>query len=144
MKTLEKIKNCYKSHTLDGRDLTRLAQFIHEDQLKDFGIKLKDGCEGTHIHTEFTRENILKQLEKDVAFGFQKALDKRGISASLMHEVVMMWNWILEEGLENFTSYAMYGLPTFKATAVKYGFDNPIGEDKGSESHYNEDDYYYD
>ena len=32
----------------------------------------------------------------------------------------------------------MYGLPIFKATAVKYGFENPIGEDTGSEKKYNE------
>jgi hypothetical protein len=32
----------------------------------------------------------------------------------------------------------MYGLPIFKATAQKYGFNNPIGEDTGSEEKYNE------
>ena len=84
----------------------------------------------------FTRENVLKQLEKDVAFGFEKALGKRGISSSFMYEVVKMWNWVLEEGLENFDNYPMYGLPLFKATAVKYGFDNPIGDDDGDEEEY--------
>lgn len=37
----------------------------------------------------------------------------------------------------------MYGLPLFKATALLYGFDNPIGDDSGSEEYYNEEDYYY-
>lgn len=32
--------------------------------------------------------------------------------------------------------YAFYGLPLFKATAVKYGWDNPIGEDSGRERKY--------
>ena len=41
-------------------------------------------------------------------------------------------------GLENFDEYPMYGLPIFKATAIKYGFENPIGEDSGSEDYYNE------
>ena len=53
-----------------------------------------------------------------------------------------MWNWILEEGFENYdedNGYAQYGLPLFKATAVKYGFDNPIGEDSGRESKYASD-----
>lgn len=58
-----------------------------------------------------------------------------------MYEVVQMWNCILEEGLEDFDSYAMYGLPLFKATAVKYGFDNPIGDDTGAEDHYEEQGY---
>ena len=54
-----------------------------------------------------------------------------------------MWNWILEEGLEDWDddNYAMYGLPLFKATAVKYGFENPIGDDNGDESYYDESDY---
>ena len=33
--------------------------------------------------------------------------------------------------LEN--DYRFYRLPLFKATAVKYGWDNPIGEDSGRE-----------
>jgi hypothetical protein len=33
----------------------------------------------------------------------------------------------------------MYGLPLFKATALKYGFNNPIGDDLGSEDKYNEE-----
>lgn len=138
MKTLQQVKEMYKSQTIDGRDLSRLMQFIPEEELKDFGLELKDEYVGTHKHIEFTKENVLIQLEKDVAFGFEKALNQRGISAGLMSEVVQMWNWILEEGLEDFDDYPMYGLPIFKATAVKYGFENPIGEDTGSEESYNE------
>jgi len=138
MKTLQQVKEMYKSQTIDGRDLSRLMQFIPEEELKDFGLELKYEYVGTHKHIEFTKENVLIQLEKDVAFGFEKALNQRGISAGLMAEVVQMWNWILEEGLEDFDDYPMYGLPIFKATAVKYGFENPIGEDTGSEESYNE------
>lgn len=71
-------------------------------------------------------------------FGFEKALDQRGISASLMFYVVLRWNQVLEEGLENYPeeNYAM--LPLFKATAVKYGWENPIGDDNGDEEFYNE------
>lgn len=123
---------------MDNRDLHRLAEFFPEDQLKDIGVEVKPESVGTWKHKEFTRENVIEQLKEDVAFGFEKALNKRGISSSFMHSCVKMWNWILEEGLENFDDYEMYGLPTFKATAIKYGFDNPIGEDSGSESHYNE------
>lgn len=137
MKTLNQIKELYKSNCVDNRDLHRLAPFIPEKQFKDFGIAMKDEFVGTHQHIEMTKENILLQLEQDVAFGFDKALNQRGISASLMYEVVSMWNWILEEGLENFDDYAMYGLPLFKATALKYGFANPIGNDSGSEDYYN-------
>lgn len=37
--------------------------------------------------------------------------------------------------LEN--DYRFYGLPLFKATAVKYGWNNPIGEDSEREKKYN-------
>lgn len=138
MKTLQQVKELYKFQCLDGRDLIRLSRFIPESELNDFGLKLSEGHAGSHEHDDFTRENILEQLKEDVAFGFEKALNKRGISAGMMAEVVQMWNWILEEGLEDFDKYPMYGLPIFKATAVKYGFENPIGEDTGSEEFYNE------
>lgn len=138
MKSLQTIKELYKSRTIDGRDLSRLMQFIPESELKDFGIELKEEYIGKHNHIEFTKKNVLIQLEKDVDFGFEKALNQRGISSSIMAEVVQMWNWILEEGLEDFDEYPMYGLPIFKATALKYGFENPIGDDNGSESEYNE------
>ena len=136
MKTLEQIAQCYTSSTLDGRDLHRLAQFIPEDMLHRFGLELNPEAQGKHEVVEFTRENVLKQLEEDVEFGFEKALDQRGISSGLMYNVVKMWNWILEEGLEDFDTYAQYGLPLFKATAVKYGFENPIGDDNGDELKY--------
>ena len=135
MKTLDFIIENYKSETLDGRDLNRLAQFIPKERLSEIGMSLKDESVEWNPK-EFTRENVLEQLKSDVEFGFEKALGKRGISAGLMYEVVSMWNWVLEEGLEDFDDYAQYGLPLFKATAVKYGFDNPIGEDSGSEYEY--------
>lgn len=141
MKTLEQILK-YESNTLDGRDLTRLAAFIPEDKMSDLGLELHPEWKGKHVPIEFNRENVLKKLEGDLSFAFEKALDKRGISAGLMYSVIQMWNWILEEGLEDFKNYAQYGLPLFKATAVKYGFENPIGDDEGNEFKYSSN--YYD
>ena len=122
MKSLEQIKKDYKSETIDGRDLTRLMHFILENELSDFGITLKEEYIGKHECIPFTKENVLKQLEEDVQFGFEKATNERGISSWLMYEVVKMWNWILEEGLENFDNYGSYGMPLFIATAKKYDF----------------------
>lgn len=136
MKTLEQVKEMYKSKTLDGRDVSRLMQFLPEEDLAHFGISLKPEYVGKHTFIPFTKDNVLKQLEEDVDFGFYKAMNKRGISAGLMYDVVSMWNWILEEGLEDFDDYAQYGLPLFKATAMKYGFKNPIGEHAGNEHQY--------
>ena len=143
MKTLEQLIKDYKDSTLDGRQSYRFAQFLTFDKLTKFGLEPEDGVteeEWNKNVKPFTRENVLAQLEEDVAFGFEKALDKRGISSWMMFECVKFWNNILEEGLENWSdsNYAMYGLPLFKATAVKYGWDNPIGSDTGNENKYGE------
>lgn len=134
MKTLDQIIELYKTETLDGRDVVRLCDFLPPDKWATFGISLKEGVDPSTIVTkEFTRDNVLEQLKLDVAFGFEKALNKRGISAGLMYEVVEMWNWVLEEGLQGFESYAQYGLPLFKATAIKYGFPDEIDGFYGDE-----------
>jgi hypothetical protein len=141
MKTLEQIKSSYKSNTLDGRDLNRLIAFVPFNMLPFCGIKANEGVTEEQWNEDLkplTRENIIEQLKSDVEFGFEKALNKRGLSAGMMASVISMWNWILEEGLEDLgdDDYAEYGLPIFKATALKYGFDNPIGDDTGSEYKY--------
>lgn len=147
MKNLEEVAQTIKDETLDGRFNKRLTQFIPSNMLEKFSLKLMDDVSpekwDSHV-IPFTRENVLKQLKEDVAFGFKKALDCRGISASLMFNVVLNWNKILEEGLENWdeNNYAQYGLPLFKATAVKYGWDNPIGDDEGDEPCYSEEWYF--
>lgn len=142
MQTLEEIAIFYKDNTIDGRKTRRLAQFLRFDQLSLFGLKPIDGFTEEEYNKDvkpFTRENVLEQLKKDVEFGFEKALSKRGISSAMMFECVKFWNDILEEGLEYWSDddYEMYGLPLFKATAVKYGWDNPIGDDYGNEYKYN-------
>lgn len=140
MKTLEQIKAGYISQALDGRDITRLARFFPLEDLAHFELEVKNGV--VHAPVPFTRENVLAALKNDVEFGFEKALSKRGISAGLMFICVQMWNWVLEEGLESYneeTGYVQYGLPLFKATAVKYGFPNPIGTDDGDEPEYTSD-----
>lgn len=142
MKTLDEIVNNYDKWSvfIDDRFGARLAQFLTQEQLEKIGFKWI-GKDPYPEPKEWTRENILSQLEKDVEFGFEKALDKRGISASLMFEVVLRWNRVLEEGLEDYSEddYSMYGLPLFRATAEKYGWENPIGDDSGSEDYYNEE-----
>lgn len=139
MKTIQEILDNWKDYEtpLDDRFGKRLCNFLTEEQAKLIGWQVADGCQWSEPK-EWTKENILAQLKEDVAFGFEKALDQRGISAGLMFDVVLKWNRVLEDGLEAWdkNNYAQYGLPLFKATAVKYGFDNPIGDDDGDEYRY--------
>lgn len=144
MKTIEEILKNYKEEWatfLDDRFGARLCQFLTEEQMESIGFSMKEEYKGQHVVKEWTRENILEQLKDDVEFGFEKALNRRGISSGLMFDVVRKWNKVLEEGLEDWDEdhYAMYGLPLFKATAVKYGWDNPIGDDNGDESEYGDE-----
>jgi len=133
---LEAIKGGKESQTLDGRDYARLCDFFPVADWEALGFKLKDGAE-PKPPKPWTQEAVVAQLAEDLAFGFEKALNRRGISASLMYETVKMWMWVLDDAeLRDFDSYAQYGLPLFKAVAIKYGLPNAIGDDDG-------DDYKY-
>lgn len=122
MKSKEYIIENHKSECLDGRDMSRLSQFLKEEDLPKIGVYLKEEYVGTHEVIPFTKENVLNQLEKDVAFGWNKAINRRGISSELMYYTVKFWNWVLEDGLEDFDEYGLYGKPMFKETAEKYGW----------------------
>lgn len=153
MLTLQQIKESvigketyerYAAEIIDNRDFSRLIRFFPAEDWKIFGFELKEGKDAP-TPIEYTKENVLKYLQSDLEFSFEKALGRRGISSNLMYEVIKMWMWVLEDDLYKFEEYAMYGLPLFKAVAVKYGFKNPIGEDSGSEgkydNNYDEGDY---
>lgn len=142
MKSLQQIYS-YKSSSLDGRDVSRLSAFIPVEDWPKFGLKVAEGVDLATIKIEkLTKANIMKHLKRDLAFAFEKALGKRGISASLMNDVIKMWMWVLDDELADCEEYAQYGLPLLKKVAVKYKLENPIGEDKGDEYKYSsEADY---
>lgn len=132
---LEAVRSGRKSACLDYRDYARLCDYFSTEEWHYFGFKLKEGAEPPPVK-EWTEENIKEDMRRDLEFAFEKALDRRGISASLMYEVIKMWLWILEDPLQDFEDYAYYGLPLLKEVAVKYGFPNPIGDDTGTEPKY--------
>lgn len=139
MKTIEEILKNYSEYKtpIDDRFGRRFSGFLTQEQAAKIGFVPKEGHEWP-APKAWTKENVLAQLKADVEFGFEKALNQRGISSGLMFDVVLKWNRVLEDGLENYDEncYAQYGLPLFKATAEKYGFENPIGDDTGSETIY--------
>lgn len=139
MKPQEEIVT-YESQTLDGRDISRLADFMTKEQvIAHPTLNLRDENAEWH-QVEYTRENIIGRLKSDLAFAFEKALDKRGISAGCMFYVIKMWMWVLHEheDLINWPGdkYAQYGLPLLKAVALRYDLPNEIGEDNGDEFSY--------
>lgn len=127
-------KNRESCELLDGRDYARLTNFFEDEYLSVLGFEKTAGA--TREVKEWTFDNVLGQLTEDLDFAFLKALNRRGISSSLMYEVVKMWMWVLEDDLQYFEEYAQYGLPLYKAVAVKYRLPNPIGDDTGTERKY--------
>lgn len=109
---------------IDSRDIRRLAEFVPEDQLYRLEIVPVDDYYHTSKVLEFTEENIIKQLKRDVEFGFVKATEHRGISSALMIDVVRMWCWILENGLEDYRNTSEYGADYFRAVQKHYGWTN--------------------
>lgn len=143
MKTLEQIKSYKSGRTcaiIDARDISRLLQFFKPSEWRNvMGFEPADGVtDENYSVSDFTKEKVLQLMAKDLAFSFEKALSQRGISSSLMFEVMKMWMWVLDDELADFTDYPMYGLPLYKAIALKYSLPNPIGEDDGNESKYGE------
>jgi hypothetical protein len=140
MKTLEQILEYKSEGCIDGRDMTRLADFVPVADWPKIGVEAKEGADLSGFRVaELTEANVKERLTGDLDFAFEKALNKRGISASLMWSVVKMWLWVLDDPLADSEDYAQYGLPLFKAVAVKYGLPNPIGDDRGDESRYESD-----
>lgn len=144
MKTIEEILN-YQSETIDGRDISRLAVFMTREQIDAAGLTLRDP-DVEWVPQELTRENVLTKLKGDLDFAFEKALDKRGLSAGMMYSVIKMWMWVLDEHQDLIDwpddNYAQYGLPLFKAVALRYDLPNEIGDDEGDEFVYSsEADY---
>lgn len=137
---LDAVKNGKKTQAIDERDFSRLVDFFPIKDWEIFGFEVKAECDKNKIPPpeKLTKKNVLSHLKSDLEFAFEKALNKRGISSSCMYEVIKMWLWVLDDELADFDNYAMYGLPLYKAVALKYNLENPIGKDSGDEDKYNE------
>jgi hypothetical protein len=103
----------------DRRFTKRFCSFLTIDEAKQLGFNYQ--CEGGYIPKEWTEENIIAQLKEDLNFTIEKAINHRGISSSLMHDVLKSWCIVLENGLEN-TGYGWYGDKLIKAIDESYGF----------------------
>ena len=103
----------------DRRFTKRFCSFLTIDEAKKFGFNYQ--CEGEYIPKEWTEENVIAQLESDLDFAIEKSTNHRGISSSLMHDVLKSWCIVLENGLEK-TDYGWYGDKLIKAIDEYYGF----------------------
>ena len=128
LKTIEYIIENYSQFEtfFEDRFGKRLCDFLNVEQMAKIGWKYKDEKQNAeHKIKEFTKENVLAQLKRDVEFGWEKACNHRGISSELMFYVVLSWCRVLEDGLESWDidNFYPYGTPLFKAVAEKYGWE---------------------
>ena len=122
MKTINEILENYEEYEtfMVDRFGVRLCNFLTVEQAEKIGFSFKEEYKDKHVPKEWTEENIIEQLKKDILFGWEKACDERGISSNLMYEVVKTWCKVLENEYEDFDDYGPYGKPLFKAVARKY------------------------
>ena len=123
MKNIKEILENYDEYRtiLEDRFGVRLCNnFLTREEAIQIGFKPLEGIEW-ETPKEFNRENVITQLKKDVAFGYEKAMDERGISASLMYNVVKSWLKVLEDN-RTYPEYDDYGKEFFKEVANVYNY----------------------
>lgn len=109
-------ENC---NFIDHRDKARLLDFLKSEDWPKLGFELKEGM--THQPVAFTHENVMERLLKDLKFAESKAENERGISASLMFDVLKMWGWVLDdEEVWKWEEYDSYGWPLIRHMKAKY------------------------
>lgn len=103
----------------ERRFTKRFIDFLPTSEWGKFGYGYKG--EEEYIPKEWTEENVITQLKYDLDFAIEKAINHRGISSSLMYDVLKSWCIVLENGLEK-TEYGWYGDSLIKAIDEYYDF----------------------
>lgn len=124
MKTLEYVKTHLdefeEDKFFDRRFTARFVDFLPLDEWKEFGFRYIG--EEKFEEIEWTEENVLAQLKRDVMFGHEKAEAERGISSELMAMVVNAWCKVLENGLNLNGNDGWYHHKQFDIVAEHYGW----------------------
>lgn len=124
MKSLEYVKEHYNEFEeddfLDKRWTKRFIDFLPTDEWGKYGFSYAG--QEPYVPKEWTYENILEQLKEDVMFGYEKAVNERGISSELMAMVVNAWCKVLENGLNLNGDDGWYHMRQFTDVAEHYGW----------------------
>lgn len=98
---------------LDNRDLNRLLLYLtHDEAIDIFGDNLAARWREWHEVRPWNEQTIMEHICSSLEFAFEKALGQRGIISSLMHGVMRMWMWVIqdEELTKGEPYYDDYGL----------------------------------
>jgi hypothetical protein len=110
---------------IDQRDRARLTEFVTTvEELDKLGYGLEEGKTIEDLHNkEWNIENVLVQVKADIDFALEKAEGERGISSSLMHEVLQMWNFAFNTDVPDKNKYNDYGLDYIHRTAKAFDYE---------------------
>ena len=114
------IEEFEEDNFIDSRFTKRFIEFLPVEEWDKYGFRYTG--EGVFTPKEWTEENILKELKRDVIFGYEKAVGERGISSELMAMVVNAWCKVLQNGLNLDGADGYYHIKQFQMVASHYGW----------------------
>lgn len=93
------------------RDINRLLPYLTYNEAKDIFGDIFDK-QNWLITKLWSEKTIMEDIRSSLKFAFEKALDQRGISSWLMHGVMRMWMWVIqdEELTRGDPGYSDYGV----------------------------------
>ncbi len=134
MKSLEEVKKFLENDWNNVFPSDKIFGWIRESVTDFYPAAYKPGHKSKC--PKLTRKNVIKAMQDYMSFAWEKANDKRGISANRSIDHFKGWLWLLgdEEGLRYLkVNYAPYGKPGLAYVCKKYGFKD---EDNGNTSCY--------
>lgn len=117
----EHINEFEEDNFIDRRFTKRFIDFLPTSEWEKFGFRYTG--EDEYIPKEWTEENVITQLKEDVQFGYEKAINEKGISSELMAMVVNAWCKILQNGLNLNGDDGWYHKKQFAIVAEHYGWE---------------------
>jgi hypothetical protein len=105
---------------LDHRDLNRLLRFMTYNEATDL-YSLQSPKTDWPEPKPWDEPTLREVIQGDLDFTFEKAYNRRGISAELMHGVMRMWAWVLcDDVLAAEEHYDDYGIDFLKRFSEKH------------------------
>ncbi len=144
MKSLENLLEQVKDGKIHKEIMKYFVMFVPTSVCEEINYCVQaydENGEDVRVVKPWTEANVIEQMKEMTRIGFEFGLTHRGTSAAWMRQALCIYIYLIEDPdltkkLARDQMFVVYGLPLYKAIAVKYGFPNPIGDDEGNEEHY--------
>lgn len=119
MKTVEEVKKRIENALADKIECTFIQMCHNQHPLMMFVADYYKP-EFKNEVVPLTEENVIKEMQEYIGFAFQKARDRRGISAERSIWKFRQWLWALDDTEITDFSYEDYGISLLTRIAEKY------------------------